>query len=258
MIVRVLRRVSDHYATRTKKPMTEQYFGRIGLFQTRIFDTAVFCDPLKKRSCEYTVDERCHYRCSNGLWSVSRHSGPFSANKKLEALLKTVDAVMREEYAYKHPVKQETDTKWLLSLIREETQALLSEKKAKEAKRITIDYSKLTKIRQDADITRDKLAVDEELEYVTEQHSFSPEPEETSADTEHAPESPLTETEYRLLHCLLYGSGIGWIRQEGHLLSVLVDGINEKLYDIFMDSVLDDTPELVEDYIDDLKEMVPQ
>lgn len=40
------------------------------------------------------------------------------------------------------------------------------------------------------------------------------------------------------------------------MMSVLVDGINEKLYDEFMDSVLDDTPALVEDYIDELKEMV--
>ena len=40
------------------------------------------------------------------------------------------------------------------------------------------------------------------------------------------------------------------------MLSVLVDGINEKLYDSFMDSVLDDSPALIEDYIDDLKEMV--
>ena len=39
-------------------------------------------------------------------------------------------------------------------------------------------------------------------------------------------------------------------------MSVLVDGINEKLYDTFMDSVLDDTPKLIEDYIEDLKEMV--
>ncbi|MDE7262758.1 MAG: hypothetical protein K2N78_11975 [Oscillospiraceae bacterium] len=40
------------------------------------------------------------------------------------------------------------------------------------------------------------------------------------------------------------------------MLSVLVDGVNEKLYDTFQDTVLDDTPQLVEDYIDDLKEMV--
>ena len=67
---------------------------------------------------------------------------------------------------------------------------------------------------------------------------------------------PLNEVEYRLLHCLLYGENTGWIQSEGYMLSVLVDGINEKLYDTFMDSVLDDTPELIEDYIEDLKEMV--
>ena len=69
-------------------------------------------------------------------------------------------------------------------------------------------------------------------------------------------ESPLSSPEYRLLHCLLYGGSTGWVQAEGYMLSVLVDGINEKLYDTFMDSVLDDTPELIEDYIDDLKEMV--
>ena len=42
------------------------------------------------------------------------------------------------------------------------------------------------------------------------------------------------------------------------MLSVLADSINEKLYDQFLDSVLtvEDIPQLVEDYIDDLKEMV--
>ena len=39
-------------------------------------------------------------------------------------------------------------------------------------------------------------------------------------------------------------------------MSVLVDGINEKLYDTFLDTVLDDTPQVMEDYAEDLKEMV--
>ena len=46
------------------------------------------------------------------------------------------------------------------------------------------------------------------------------------------------------------------MQSEGYLLSVLVDSINEKLYDEFMDSVLDESPAPVEDYIDDLKEMI--
>ena len=39
------------------------------------------------------------------------------------------------------------------------------------------------------------------------------------------------------------------------MVSVLTDSINEKLYDQFCDSVLEDG-EVVADYIEDLKEMV--
>lgn len=261
VIVRVLRKVSDHYAKHTKKTMVEHYFGKLGQFQVRLFDTAVFCNPLKKRSCEYVIDERCVYRCQNGLWSVTKHAGPLKPSSKLEDLLKTIDAVMREEYAYKHPVKYETETKWVVKLIREEAQALLAEKKAAEAKKITIDYSQLAKIRREAAITQDKLTVEEDLE---EPEVFAPvqevipEPAPTLETVSSVPEEecPLTGPEYCLLQCLLYGGSIGWVQAEGYMLSVLVDGINEKLYDAFMDSVLDDTPKLIEDYIDDLKEMV--
>lgn len=261
VIVRVLRKVSDHYAKHTKKTMVEQYFGKLGQFQVRLFDTAVFCNPLKKRSCEFAVDERCVYRCHNGLWTVTKHAGPMKPSGKLEDLLKTIDAVMREEYAYKHPVKYGTETKWLIKLIREEAQALLAEKKAAEAKKITIDYSQLAKIRQEAAITQDKLTVEEDLE---EPEGFEPaqevipEPAKVTETVSSVPEEecPLSGPEYRLLQCLIYGGSISWVQSEGYMMSVLVDGINEKLYDTFMDSVLDDTPALVEDYIDDLKEMV--
>ena len=261
VIVRVLRKVSDHYAKHTKKSMVEQYFGKLGQFQVRLFDTAVFCNPLKKRNCEFAADERCVYRCQNGLWTVTKHAGPMKPSGKLEDLLKTIDAVMREEYAYKHPVKYETETKWLIKLIREETQALLMEKRARDAKKITIDYSQLAKIRQEAAITQDKLTVDEDLEETEIMEPAQEVVPEPATTTEIVPsgseeECPLSEPEYRLLQSLLYGGSTNWVQSEGYMMSVLVDGINEKLYDTFMDSVLDDTPELIEDYIEDLKEMV--
>ena len=46
------------------------------------------------------------------------------------------------------------------------------------------------------------------------------------------------------------------MQASGHLLSVLTDGINEKLYDTFGDTVLDEGPQVIEDYMEDLKEMV--
>ena len=66
----------------------------------------------------------------------------------------------------------------------------------------------------------------------------------------------LAPAEYRLLQCLLYGRDTGWVQREGLLLSVLADGVNEKLYDQFLDCVLDGDARPVPDYIDDLKEMV--
>lgn len=257
VIVRVMRKVSDHYARHTKRTMVEQFFGKLSQYQVRLFDTAVFCNPLKTRNCEFAVDERCVYRCQNGLWTVTKHAGPLCPISKLENLLKTIDAVMREEYAYKHPVKYETETKWLIKLIREEARAFLAEKKAAEAKKIIIDYSQLEKIRQEAAITRDKLTVEEELDDAEEAAPVQdpapvPEPVCESPDAD----CPLSAPEYRLLQCLLYGRSTAWVQQEGYMMSVLTDSINDKMYDVFMDSVLDDTPALIEDYIEDLKEVV--
>lgn len=258
--VRVLRRVSDHYASRCKKTMVEQYFGPIRQYQVQLFDTAVFCDPLKKRNCEYALDERCIYRCKNGFWTVTKHACPLRPNAKLGVLLKTIDAIMREEYAYGHPVRYETDTKWILKIIREETQALLAEKKAAEAKILRIDYTLLSRIRREAAITQEKLTVEEEAEEELPDISAQAKDDQTQpvlpAEPVTETDCPLDPTEYRLMQCLLYGGDLRWVSREGYLLSVLLDSINDKLYDIFLDSVLDDTPEPVEDYIDDLKEMI--
>lgn len=259
VIHRVLCRVDQHCASRCKRSFIQQYFGSPRQFQTRLFDTAVFCDVLKRRNWEYALDEQCVYRCQNGLWTVTKYPISQQPGGKLKDLLKTVDAVMREEYAYKHPVKYETETKWLIKLIREETRALLAEKKAAEAKKITIDYSQLEKIRREAAITRDKLTVEEELEEPEVLSLWqTPAPETAAPEQNDSIETdlPLSKAEYRLLQCLLYGGSTDWLRQEGFILSVLLDSINEKLYDSFSDTVLDDSPAVCEDYIDELKEMI--
>ena len=57
---------------------------------------------------------------------------------------------------------------------------------------------------------------------------------------------------------ILYGGDLTWVQIEGLLLSVLVDSINDKLFDLFGDTVLlyDGEPEVIEDYAEQLKEMV--
>lgn len=252
VIVRVLRRMTDHYASRCKKTLTEQYFGSPGLYQTRPFEAAVFCDPLKRRNYEYAVDELCTYYCKNGVWSVDKYARTPGAGAKLDALMKTIDAEMRQALDDRHPVKPELDTKWILRIIHEEIQSLLGEKQAAGEKKIVIDYAQLTQIRRDASITQERLIVEEETDGPEEPALQEAEPveEPPQADT------PLTPAEVRLLQCLLYGGDTGWVRASGQLLSVLTDGINEKLYDTFGDTVLDEGPRVIEDYMEDLKEMV--
>lgn len=251
VIVRVLRRMSAHYNARCKKTMVEQYFGSFSQYRVILFDAAVFHERQVEGSRQYMVDENYIYRCRNGLWSVQKYNCLPHSNGKLGDVLKAIDGVMRECYGYGRPIQYKLDTKWILKIIQEESRNLLTEKKAAEEKKITIDYSRLARIRSDAAVTRDRLMVEEEAE------EEAP-PAQTPAPAEEPEDTPLTRDEYRLLQSLLYGRDYGWVRSSGLMLSVLVDGINDKLYDTFSDSVLlgDDPPELIEDYIADLKEMI--
>lgn len=249
--VRVLRRMSAHYNARCKKTMVEQYFGSFSQYRVILFDAAVFHERQVEGNRQYMVDENYIYRCRNGLWSVQKYNCLPHSNGKLGDVLKAIDGVMRECYGYGRPIQYRLDTKWILKIIQEEARNLLAEKKAAEEKKVTIDYSRLARIRSDAAVTRDRLMVEEEAE------EEAP-PAQTPAPAEEPEDTPLTREEYRLLQSLLYGRDYGWVRSSGLMLSVLVDGINDKLYDTFSDSVLlgDDPPELIEDYIADLKEMI--
>jgi hypothetical protein len=109
-------------------------------------------------------------------------------------------------------------------------------------------------------VTREKLIVDED---VAEEEPAFPAKENiqielTEQEYDEEALDGLSDSERRLLRCLLYGQSIGWVREEGLLLSVLVDGINEKLFDRFSDTVLffDTQLEPVEEYLDDLRELI--
>lgn len=248
---RVLLRMTEHNRLRCKKSFVEQYFGILNTYQVRLFESAVFTGPLKNRDVEYPISERTIYRCKGRLWTVTILPYSQAVITRFTDLLKTIDSLMRKAYDGKYPVKQPVETKWIVKLIQEEIQKLLTEKQEAEAKKITIDYSQLNRIRRDAAATQEKLAIADEIEEEPPAPVMEEKPEEAPpVDT------PLSPPEYRLLQCLLYGKGWGWVRSEGYILSVLSDSINDKLYDIFQDSVMDDSPALVEDYIDELKEMV--
>ncbi len=254
VIVPVLRRVAEHCDTRCKRGFTAQYFGGLKKDFTWLFDAAVFCDPLRRSNYQYALDGYTTYRCQNGRWMVEGFVFEPHECAKMDDLLKAIDCALRMRLDPKHPIKNPLDTKWILKIIQEETDSFLAAQKAVEEKKIRLDSSQLAKIRLDAAITQEKLAIEDELE-PEEPVLKQPEPP-VEVPQPSAPDTPLSQAEYHLLQCLLYGASTGWVRGQGLLMSVLLDSINEKLYEQFQDTVLDSDGQLIPDYIDDLKEMV--
>lgn len=272
LLVRVLRKTDAHYAS-GKRPMDEQFCGRRVVIPLRLFDGAVFYAKPQNAAFTYRPDASRIFRCKNGIWNVEQNLLSESCTQRLEELVKTVDAMMRPLWGSRHPIQKPTELKWLNRIIETEIREFLAARQAEEAarkaaeeNRIRFDFSRLDAIRRDAAITRDKLMVDEELEETSQELPDdapfpvpSPEAPATPPEAElPAANCPLPPQEYRLLRCLLYSGSLDWVRREGLMLSVLTDSINDLLFDLFSDTVLtsDEPPEILEDYIDELKEMV--
>lgn len=253
VIVQVLRRMHQHYSARSKRTFSEQLFGSRETHSVDLFCHAVFCDPLRHENSRYYITDSHYYECRNGYWTETSCFIDSHKRRKLEDLMKTIDASLRVALNDGKPIKSPSQLKWVTKVIEEEVAALLEAQKQQEAaaKRVQIDYSALAQIRREAAITQDKLATEEELEEEAPPavQPPPPQPEALPGDC------PLDKTQYRLMQNLLYGGDTSWVQREGKMVSVLLDSINEILYDTFQDAVIEDQ-QVVEDYIDELKEMV--
>lgn len=253
VIVQVLRRMHQHYSARSKRTFSEQLFGSRETHSVDLFCRAVFCDPLRHENSRYYITDSHYYECRNGYWTETSCFIDGHKRRKLEDLMKTIDASLRVALNDGKPIKSPSQLKWVTKVIEEEVAALLETQKQQEAaaKRVQIDYSALAQIRREAAITQDKLATEEEMEEEAPPavQPPPPQPEALPGDC------PLDKTQYRLMQNLLYGGDTSWVQREGKMVSVLLDSINEILYDTFQDAVIEDQ-QVVEDYIDELKEMV--
>ena len=164
------------------------------------------------------------------------------------AVLKTVDFLMRRKYGFNSALKVEKITRLYREIIDREIDKLREEERENARREVVIDVSRLEAIREAALETQEKLIVEE--------------PEEAVPPPEAPPENSfgLNELECRFLRCLLNGESCGeLLKSAGAMASVLVDSINEKLFDHFGDTAVaydGETPEPLEDYVDELKGIV--
>lgn len=289
-------RMSEYYHKQRKYSLTESLFGGQFELAYTMFGSAVFFEPERHPDADYELDEIHRYRCRNGAWSCERYQGNRSRNAKLGQAMRAADRILREGLGFDRPLKEQgKPPKYLQGLIEEEVAAWLAWSAAHTPVRVEIDLSQLTNIRRAAASTRESLLIDEEREGkgalldaadgdtrdgesddVTHVDRTAPEPLPMAAAAAPpvAPISPpaataaagythqtagLDPSEVGYLRALLEKdqAGAAKIAKEKHgSEEMLVDAVNETLFDLVGDTVIEYGPnglELIEDYREDVE-----
>ena len=243
---------SDHYRQK-RKNLCEKFFGKIYASPYFMFKSAVFYERTLHQDYVYPVNTIHKYICKDGNWTCERFFPYGDKSRLLGDLLKTIDFHMRRKYDFKSTLKPAKATKTLETIVDKAIDNFRDKQRRAARADIQIDLSKLRSIRQASLETQGKLIIDEPGPVET--------PEIPTNETS-GPENELvlSETEYGLLSRLLYGRSYeDYARSKGSMLSVLIEAINEKLFDRFGDTVIieaDGRPELIEDYAAELKEII--
>ena len=262
VVLRVLERAAEYYE---KHRQISAFADLIAVPQTapiRLFSSAVFQPSGEEQDRIYEVHPLRRYECVGGYWTLHSYERPERAAQRLGVFLRGVDAALRAHFGIS-AIQPPKLKKWQAKIIDEEIIAFLAEQRAAEARRVRLDFSQLARIRKDADVTQERLIVEEEEPPMMPVFETLPVVPPASAEDMQPVDPAIAEgaedingldaAELRLLRTLLGGGDLAWVRAEGLLLSVLVDGVNEKLYDDFEDTVIEgEPPAVVSDYRDEL------
>lgn len=264
VVLRVLDRAAEYYEKHRQISFFDDLIAVEQTAPVRLFSSAVFQPPKEEPDRVYEVHPLRRYECVSGYWTLHSYERPERAAQRLGVFLRGVDAGLRAHFGIT-AIQPPKLKKWQAKIIDEEITAFFAEQREAEARRVRLDFSQLARIRADADVTQERLIVEEEEPPMMP--ICEPSPVVPSSFTEDTlPAAPvmtegagdingLDASELRLLRTLLADGDLAWVRTEGRMLSVLVDGINEKLYDDFADTVIEgDPPAVVPDYQDELME----
>jgi len=261
VICAVFSALSDHYEKNCKNTLCDRLFGKIYTYSYLMFSSAVFYDRIRRRDFVYVVNDLCKYTCKDGNWKCESFFPYGGRNRQIGTLLKTIDRIMRQKYDFKSALKNKEPAKKLLNIINKAIDDHKERHRKAADLKIEIDVSKLQNIREAALEMQSKLLVD------VREEADAPEcldrPAECLDKTAVTGNNTgLNDIEYGFIRCLLYGRAYNSLVQSNGLpLSVLVDAVNEKLLDRFGDTVIVETgdlPELIPDYVEGLKEIIPE
>lgn len=228
-----------------------------------LFRGAIFYFHDKDDLREYVIDSERKYQFKKEKYYCQAWQPLKDQAKLLNAFFHEVDRLVRQEFHLGHPMKPRKIDPELLQLIKEGLADYQKQVTEERRAKVEIDLSGLDQIRTDASTTRDALLTDEEKQEEAKEETSVPEiiEEEEASAEETGGLAELNAEENFLLNALLQNQPYAPYLKEHHLMaSIVVDAINERLFDEIGDAVIEfndqDEPEIVEDYIPDIQELL--
>lgn len=245
------------------------------------FKGALFYHWKRQPDRKVVLSRKEVYVCSNNNWTCSAAVTTESGKKLIGYVMKQMEAVLRQVTKYKYKITADSDTvsheavKILrakgVSLETVVTDAVREFYREVTKTVVKVDPGALSRIREEALITQEKLTVEEEDEWLLGALVPSSDMQESSVPHQNAEtatelnpwthlKNALSEIETQALSILLNGtSDIKQFADEHSImLEVLIDGINEKAMDYVGDSLLDEEYNIYDDYAEQVREMVEE
>lgn len=228
----------------------------------QLFSAAVFNHALSPKTTNYEIDQirRYFYDQEKGTWYCESYWGLAGRKTIVGNLLHEIDREIRLSFNLGRNLKPRKIEKHYLQAIKDGIKEYQLEEYKQKQPKIEINLSHLSTIREDAAGTRDSLLTEEELQAEQEEKKqLEAEEISTKNSDEDFEAYGLSADEIKTVIMLLKGENPNQYLKGKHLMAaILIDNINEKLFDEIGDNVIefiDDTPTIVEDYQEDLEEM---
>lgn len=260
-----------------------QVFTELVATQTLItkyfFAGAVFAFHHQPKLTAYPVDSERQYHFKDRKYYCQVWYPRKDQSKRLNTFFHELDRLARQEFQLGHPLKARKLDEQIVQAILDGVRDYQRQREKAQRPKINLKMDDLDQIRADASTTRDSLLTDEEkqdddvaeptdtpgttVKQLQEGQLSEPlTPADKQNDAENSDEEvpDLTKDEHFLLSALLNQQPYQDYLKKHHLMaSILVDSINDKLFDYIGDAVIEfndqDEPVIIEDYQPDLAEL---
>ena len=243
-------------------------FGKPAAFPWHPLGNAIYFEQSAHPDSDFMLDPCRQYQCRRGMWREKRYENLYFDHDTFRALLHEADRFFRKALNTGRLLRENPNEAWASGYAEA---AIRQEKEARREalkQNIAIDLSNLEKIRRDARVTQDSLLTEDYSDsdggfqdfYHTDKHTEKAETKDTKPASDGISES-LPDIPYiQVLLALIENKPAEPYLNSVHLMaSVAADSINEALFDIFGDNVLesgDGSIAIVEDYRSGIKSLL--